>query len=190
MIHSKPIVLQPVNDPEDDQALILEAQRNPDRFKPLYLKWVTPIYRFLYYQVRNAADAEDLTSQVFLKAYQKLPYTSLRGPFSSWLYAIARNTARDYFRKKHQDLPLEVHEPIADGLDLLAQTIKSDELLRLDRLIRALPEAEQDLIRLRFVAELSYDDIGKILNRKEDAVRKSISRLLTRLSSQMEKGNE
>ena len=70
--------------------------------------------------------------------------------------------------------------------DLLDQTIRSDELQRLDRLIRTLPEEEQELIRLRFVVQLGYREIGAVLNRSEDAVRKNISRLLARLQVQLE----
>jgi RNA polymerase sigma-70 factor (ECF subfamily) len=74
--------------------------------------------------------------------------------------------------------------------DLLTQSVQTDELLRLNRLIQSLPEEEKELIRLRFVVELGYKEIGAILDRKEDAVRKSISRLLDRMQSQLEVDHE
>ncbi|HZW03935.1 MAG TPA: RNA polymerase sigma factor [Anaerolineaceae bacterium] len=190
MTESIPFLEKAEVDQADEALIVREAQRAPARFRPLYLKWVTPIYRYLYYRLGNPQDAEDLTAQVFLKAYQQLPRYGHRGPFSAWLYAIARNTARDYFRKHRVEAPLEAGEPASESLDLLAQAIHTDELRRLDRLIRSLPEADQELIRLRFVAELSYREMGVLLNHKEDAVRKSVSRLLARLSRQMEAGHE
>ena len=68
----------------------------------------------------------------------------------------------------------------------MAQAIQSDEIQRLDSVIRALPEAELDLVRLRFTAGLTYGDIGALLGKQEDAVRKQLARLLERLHSQME----
>jgi len=57
-------------------------------------------------------------------------------------------------------------------------------------LIRALPEEEHELIRLRYIAELSFSEIGRLLNRSEDAVKKSLYRLLARLQSQLEVSHE
>ena len=96
----------------------------------------------------------------------------------------------DYYRSVSREVSLEINDPIDETRDLLSQAVDSDEIRRLRHLIHLLPEEEQELIRLRFVVKLGYREIGAVLNRKEDAVRKSITRLLARLKSQLETSHE
>ncbi len=175
--------------PDDEATLIQAAQKNPASFKELYLRWVKPVYQYLYFMVRSPADAEDLTSQVFIKAYEGLPRYHHRRCFSAWLFTIARNVARDHFRRSWRELPMETAGDVAVVPDLLNQAIRSDELRRLEVLVRSLPDAEQELIRLRYVAGLTYREIGDALDSSEDAIRKQISRLLSRLQNQLEAGH-
>jgi RNA polymerase sigma-70 factor (ECF subfamily) len=172
--------------PEDETELIRAAQINPARFRPLYLQWVTPVYKYLLARLRDPLEAEDLTSQVFLTACEMLPRYNHRGRFAAWLFTIARNKARDYYRTAGPSASLDEAEARGSDPDLLAQAIQSEEIRHLERTIRALPEAELDLVRLRFTAGLSYSDIGALLGKREDAVRKQLARLLVRLQSQME----
>ena len=171
---------------EDEAGLIRAAQRDPARFRPLYLQWVTPVYKYLLTRLRDPLEAEDLTSQVFLSACERLPHYNHRGRFAAWLFTLARNKARDYYRTAGRSASLDEAEAHGSDPDLLAQAIHSDEIQRLERVIRALPEDELDLVRLRFTAGLSYGDIGALLGKREDAVRKRLARLLARLQSQME----
>jgi len=68
--------------------------------------------------------------------------------------------------------------------------IQSDQAAFLSNLIRALPEEDRELLRLRFLADMSYPEIARFLHRKEEAVKKSIYRLLARLKSQVEVSND
>jgi RNA polymerase sigma-70 factor (ECF subfamily) len=171
---------------DEEAAIIRAAQQDPALFKPLYLRWVHPIYQYLYFMVRCRAEAEDLTSQVFMKAYEQLPRYQHRGCFSAWLFTIARNLAHDHFRRSRRELPLEeAGDPLVHP-DLLAQAIQSDELRRLDRVIQELPDDELELIRLRYAARLTYREIGAATGRSEEAARKNMTRLLARLQDQME----
>ncbi|MCE1253689.1 MAG: sigma-70 family RNA polymerase sigma factor [Anaerolineae bacterium] len=175
---------------DEDAKLVLAAQQNPREFKRLYQKWLARVYRYFYFRVGNQKDAEDLTSLVFLKVFEDLPHYKNRGCFSAWLFAIAHARVVDYYRRGFKELPLNEINPGALPDDLLAQSVHRDELRHLLLVLRNLSLEEQELIRLRFAAELSYQEIGQILNRKEDAVRKSISRLLERIQSQWEAKNE
>jgi RNA polymerase sigma-70 factor (ECF subfamily) len=172
--------------PEDETELIRAAQTSPDRFRPLYLQWVTPVYKYLLSRLRDPLEAEDLTSQVFLTACEQLPRYNHRGRFAAWLFTIARNKARDYYRTARPSASLDEAEAHGSDPDLLAQAIRSDEIRRLGRAIRALPEADLDLVRLRFTAGLTYGDIGSLLGKSDEAVRKQLERLLDRMQSQME----
>jgi RNA polymerase sigma-70 factor (ECF subfamily) len=171
---------------DDDERLVQAAQRDPADFKPIYQKWLKPIYRYFYFRVGNEKDAEDLTSQVFIRVYEDLPRYRKRGYFSAWLFTIARARAVDFYRKKKREVPLSEADPLSDEEGLTAQTIHNDDLHQVLDLIQRLPPDQQELIRLRFVAELSYREIGSMLHRKEDAVRKAISRILDRIQMEVD----
>lgn len=171
---------------DDDERLVQAAQRNPVDFKPIYQKWLKPVYRYFYFRVGNEKDAEDLTSQVFIKVYEGLPHYRNRGYFSAWLFTIARARVLDFYRKKKREFPLTEAEPLSDEANLTAQTIHNEDLHEVLNLINHLSSDQQELIRLRFVAELSYHEIGSLLHRKEDAVRKAISRILDRIHMEID----
>ncbi len=174
----------------EDHELVTAAQQNPAEFGLLYQKWLTPVYRYCYFRVGNEKDAEDITSQVFIKAYEDLPRFKLNGSFSAWLFTIAHARMVDFYRRGARTTAREAggdaEEPAAATPDMLTQVMRNSEMDRLFNALNMLPEKEQGLIRLRFVAELSYRDIGQIVHRKEDAVRKSVTRLLDRLKYQLE----
>jgi RNA polymerase sigma-70 factor (ECF subfamily) len=172
--------------PKDQAELIRAAQANPHHFRPLYLQWVTPVYKYLLVRLRDPQEAEDLTSQVFLTACEQLPRYDHRGQFAAWLFTIARHKALDHYRTAGRSVSLDEIAVHGSDPDLLGQAIRSDEIQRLDRTIRALPEADRDLVRLRFTAGLTYGELGALLGKRSEAVRKQLERLLARMQSQME----
>lgn len=170
-----------------DQIPATKAKRNLAAFECRYRRWVAPVYRYCRYRVNNDKEAEDLTSQVFLKVYEQLPNYTEKGQFPAWLFTIVRHQVSDHFRTDRPSVPLEGLDLKDDQINILDQAMQSDELRRLNQLIRSLPDPEQELIRLRFVAELTYKDIAALLGGTQDAVRKQISRLLARLQDEMER---
>lgn len=169
-----------------DQAPAIKAKRNLTAFEKLYLKWIVPVYHYFRYRVTSDKEAEDLTSQVFLKVYEQWPNYTEKGQFPAWLFTIVRHQIADHFRADQPILALEDLYLPDDGTNLLDHATRMDDLDRLRRLIQALPETELELIRLRFVAQLTYKDIAIILDSTREAVRKQIVRLIAHLQDQME----
>ena len=169
---------------ENESALVSAAQRDPAEFTALYDHYFQPIYHYLYSRVGNVPEAEDLTTQTFLAALEALPHYRHRGCFSAWLFTIARNKARDHYRHKPVESLNESHPD--QGEDPLAQVIHSDQIEQLASLLGSLKEEEQELIRLRCAAGLSFAEIGASLGRKEDTVKKAFYRLAARLQRQLE----
>lgn len=171
---------------DEDQIPATNTKRNRAAFERQYRRWVAPVYRYCRYRVKSAKEAEDLTSQVFLKVYEQLPNYTEKGQFAAWLFTIVRHQVTDHYRAGSPVIPLEDFDLGADQSGLLEQAAQSEELKRLSQLIRSLPDPEQELIRLRFVAQLTYKDIAAIQGSTRDAVRKKVSRLLARLHAEME----
>ncbi len=171
---------------EDVALLVRDAKDDPVAFGRLYDIYVQPVYRYLYSRVGTTHDAEDLTSQTFLAALEHLPRYRERGQFAAWLFRIARSKALDHFRRNRYEFDLEAAETSVGGGDALVQVIQGEEINRLRLLIRNLNAEEQDLIRLRYVAELTFAEMADLLGKREEAVKQSTYRLLARLKGQME----
>jgi RNA polymerase sigma-70 factor (ECF subfamily) len=167
-----------------DAALVAAARRDRAAFGPLYDRYAPPIYRYLRSRVGSVAEAEDLTAQTFLAALQAFGRYRHDGHLAAWLFSIARRKAMDHFRRRPPETLDDSHP--SDAADPLAQVARSEEIARLSALIRTLGGEEQDLIRLRFVADLPFAEIASVLGKKEDAVKKTLYRLLARLQSQLE----
>lgn len=167
-------------------TLAIEAKTDPAAFSRLYDHYVQPIYRYIYSRVGSTHEAEDITSQTFMAAYEALGRYRERGQFSAWLFRIARSKINDHFRRSRREVGLEAAGEILEREDALGALIRAEELSRIRFLVNHLNEEEQELIRLRYVADLSFGEMAELLGAREDAVKKSVYRLLARLKGQME----
>lgn len=98
---------------QSNQGMERKAKTNTTVFRKHYQEWVSPVYRYFLHRVRNPKEAEDLTSQVFLKALEQLPNYTENGHFPAWLFTIVRRTSADYFRSHLPTIPLEKLEASA-----------------------------------------------------------------------------
>lgn len=172
--------------PNEELTLIKTARQDAQAFGELYLRYVRPVYRYLYSRLGNVPEAEDATAQTFLVAFESFHRLRQEEHFAAWLFTIARHKAIDAFRRRRPTQSLDdVHELPGED-DPLSAVTQSEQISALSGLIRNLPEKETELLRLRFVAELSYPEIARLLHKKEETVKKSIYRLLGRLQSQLE----
>jgi RNA polymerase sigma-70 factor (ECF subfamily) len=177
---------QPDKRPQVDDLIVQKAVRGDRSARAqIYDAYARDVYRYLYSKVGNTPDAEDLTAQTFMAVLESLPRYRHSGKFSAWIFQIARNKVMDHFRRSKQD-PLEIPLDLAHSDGTLEHIIRSQTYEQLALLLRTLADEERELIRLRYVVQLSFVEIGEVTGRKEDAVRKSLKRLLERLSTQME----
>lgn len=160
---------------EPDAALAARASGgDAEAFGALYDRYVDAVYRYVYYRVRNEAEAEDVTSEVFFKALRAMPRYQPRQPFLAWLYRIARNAVIDRARRQRPQLAFEdaLEHPGADrivdpdeGLDRL-----SDRTALRGAIARLTP-LQQEVIVLRYVEGLDTKEIGRIVGRRDGTVR-------------------
>jgi len=171
---------------EDEPRLLQAACRNPADFGRIYDRYVRPLYGYLLSKTGNVAEAEDLTSQTFLCALERLGEYRHQGHFSAWLFRIARNKWVDFYRRKKRPLPQgEWFSPELNS-DVLQQVIQGERAQLLAGLVRRLDEDERELLRLRLVAELSFAEMAEYLGKNEPAVKKAYYRLIERMKNEME----
>ncbi len=155
--------------------LIREAQKGKkEAFGPLYDHYVAPIYRFVYVKVTDKEEAEDLTHEVFLSAWQNLKGYKHQGfPFSSWLYQIARNKVIDHYRTKKTHTSFEnVDEDLLSIVGVVENDL--EKVLALDKVkeaIAQLNQEQQDVIIMKFIEDLSNEEIANTMSKTEGAVR-------------------
>jgi RNA polymerase sigma-70 factor, ECF subfamily len=166
--------------------MVAAAQRQPAAFATLYDRFCVPVYRYLYSRVGNQTDTEDLTTQTFLAALENLPRYREQGQFAAWLFRIARAKVMDYFRQGKSEVSLEVLEIHTDETDPLELVIQRQEVVQLSHIIQQMDPEERELLRLRYVAKLSFPEMATLLKKNEAAVKKSLYRLLARIQSQVE----
>jgi len=173
----------------DELALVRRAQTDAQAFGALYDRYVQRVYRYCLYRTNNASEAEDLTAQIFLAALEGLPRYRQDGHFAAWLFSIARRKVMDYHRRTpHEPLDESLLPPINMEMELTVE--KSQRKTRLLKLIQTLAGDERELIHLRYVAELSFAEIAKSLKKNEDAVKKTLYRLIARMKVELEAEHE
>ncbi len=183
----EPVALVRGKSVADDGALVRQARRNREAFAHLYRRYVQRIYRYLYSRVGRRADAEDLTALVFTEALEGLDGYREQGTFSAWLFTIAHRRLVDYYRRDRPTWPLDEAREIArDGSNALTEVMQNERMKQLARLVEALDEEKQELLRLRFAGGLTYREIGEITGRSEGAVKMAAHRLLRRLEEAWE----
>jgi RNA polymerase sigma-70 factor, ECF subfamily len=168
-------------------VLVRRAQKNPDQFARLYDRYIQRVYRFLLARTANPVEAEDLTSQTFLTAVERIGEYRPDGHFGAWLFRIAFNKQIDLFRKKkrHEDVEMDENLSFQDG-DILNHIIHHERQSILRQKMAELPENERELIHLRLVARMSFAEMGSFLHQNSESVKKKYYRLIQRLRAEME----
>jgi RNA polymerase sigma-70 factor, ECF subfamily len=162
----------------------VSPEQSQRAFADLYRQYAAPVYRYAYSRVGNQADAEDVTAQTFTEALAGLDRYREQGEFAAWLFTIAARRIVDHYRQSRPQLPLDAIRALsADGRSPLSQAMHNETMAELARLVSQLPDEKQELLRLRFAAELTYAEIGGIVGRSEAAVKMAVNRLLRQLET-------
>jgi RNA polymerase sigma-70 factor, ECF subfamily len=171
---------------------LVERAQHGDRsaLEELYLLHFDRIYSYLHMSVGNRHDAEDLTTQTFLKMLESIKrFRWQSAPFSAWLFRIAHNLAMDHFRATRRWQPEEEvpeqpgeEEPSAEAEAM--QAIGRQSMLEL---IDDLSHEQQQVLTLKFVFNFSNADVATILEKTEGAVKSLQHRALVSLQKQISK---
>lgn len=160
-----------------------DRRQNEAKLASLYEEYYNKIARYIFVRIGDRGEAEDLAGEVFLRALKSLDSYEERGiAMQAWLFKIAHNLVVDYFRKvsKRKTVSIDT-EMIGNESDL--QSIAEDrmELVRVTKALNNLTPAQRQIIELRFFVGLTSEDVGKILKKRDGAVRQMQSVAIKRL---------
>lgn len=163
-----------------DDEILARAKDNLSYFSPIYLRYAKPIHDYCLSRLHNKADAEDITSQVFINAMTNLDRFH-SGSIKPWLFTIARNLIIDHVRKYQRQVDFDLHKIYEWDTTPIERVIKTENETLIRELISQLPTPKQDLILLRFIGGLSAQEISQITEKSETAVRVEIHRIIKML---------
>ncbi|MEW6033399.1 MAG: sigma-70 family RNA polymerase sigma factor [Chloroflexota bacterium] len=159
---------------QDEESIVRAAQKgDSDAFSMLYEGHFDKVYRYMSLRVGDRAEAEDMTQQVFVKAFEALPAFKWRGaPFASWLFRIAHNQVVDRQRRRGKQVTTSLEEVTAvsgDDPEGMVETRMSVE--QVVAATRRLTPAQREVIGLRFGAEMSTSEVARVMGKSEGAVK-------------------
>lgn len=164
-----------MRNPLNLKILFLKVKnQDPEAFGSFYDLYVTRIYRFVFFKINSVADAQDLTSEVFLKLWQCIKEGKDIKNLNAFTYMIARNLVIDFYRQnsKLEDSISDDHTNIPDEeKDILRQQIMDSELNDVLKGIENLKDEYKEVIILRYLDELSISEIASVVGKSNGAVR-------------------
>jgi RNA polymerase sigma-70 factor (ECF subfamily) len=159
-----------------------------DRFQP-------EILRMVYYRVRPHAEAEDLTQDIFLKAFRNIGHLRETDRFKSWLYRIAVNRVRDFHRRQRlrtlfssdsefNEADLSGTADEGDDPEALSQVLKAEFWHQINLILRKLSRMEKEVFMLRFFDHLSIGEIAGALKKSESTIKTHLYRALAKFKKE------
>jgi RNA polymerase sigma-70 factor (ECF subfamily) len=173
-------------------GLLARSRASPDAFGDFYEQMGRPLFRFFATRTDDPQRAVDLTAETFAQAFAHR--REFRGASdeqaAAWLWKIAHNELKQHWRSKSTELAtverLRLEHPALSEEELLEgeRSIAAEELReQIQHALEGLPDDQREVIRLRFIDELSYDEIAQKLGVSNDLVRTRTSRGLRTLRS-------
>lgn len=169
--------------------LVHEARTgNRFAFNQLINIFQNDVFKMVFYRTRSQMDAEDLTQDIFLQAFKNLSKLKSVEKFKSWLFSIAINRIRDFYRKKRfrdmfssdlkTDEEMKRCDDNEDHYDPLDDIMKKDFWQKVEAILIKLSAMEKEVFTLRFMDSLNINEISGVLGKSESTVKTHLYRAL------------
>jgi RNA polymerase sigma-70 factor, ECF subfamily len=196
---SVPAANGPTGEGVSDADIMLRVKSGDQAaFEFLVEKYRRPMVNFMYRMARNAAAAEDLAQEVFLRIYRSREGYEASAKFTTWLYRIATNLAMNHVRdtrNERQDKTVSLDEPDQETgltMDVPDSTLSAEQMiLRRERLaairqrVQALPERQRLAVLMHKYQQMDYKQIGEVLKLSESATKSLLFRAYETLREQL-----
>jgi RNA polymerase sigma-70 factor (ECF subfamily) len=177
-------------DISDKELILVIKNQNKEVYKELFIRYRKKLLTYIFHLVGNREETEDVLQNVFSKTYKSIKKFDTSRSFSSWIYRIAHNEAVNFLKRKSKQhsVSWENVSTSKDKLDIatndepLEDKWSHQEINReIDEALKKLPNKYQQIIKLRYFQELSYEDISKILGKPVNTVGTLINRAKKKL---------
>ncbi len=165
-----------------------EAARRLDQFAEKYQQFFPRVFAYVYGRVRNVHQAEDVVSDVFERAFLKIGSLRNDEAFATWLFTIARNMVTSHARKRGRESSVDpdiLRSVVADNVSVENEILVREEVAAVIDCLKTFPKREQDIVSLKFDAELANGQIANIMGLSEANVRVILFRTLRKLRGMM-----
>lgn len=156
-----------------------------EQFTAYYEEHKTSIFNYILYRIGFDRDlAEDLTSDIFLKAFEHFDSYDKNRPFKTWIFTIAHNHLVNYYAGKKEILPLEEAAEIVKEVGSQNSAEHNLTMERILALISGLPESQRDIVTMKYVNDLTNEEIARVTGKEEGTIRTALSRAIAALRGQ------
>ena len=165
----------------------LQLISKEEEFEEMFKEQFPLVHTFIFHHSSNAADAEDLTAEVFIRAYRYWDsYSPQKGSRGEWICGIARNTIKTYSQKKALGFKtIELSELIATDDDIESDYLHREYLRHVFALINALPERQRELLTKKYIDGFTNRDIAEAMGMSADNVGVTLYRTIKKLKSSL-----
>jgi len=162
-----------------EDLMVIYQQKSPElaflAFEELYRRFSAKVFSFLLKKCKNQADAEDLLQKVFIKVHESKHLYQDKYKFEQWVFVIARTSLLDHFRANKRYVARV--EKLAQRPDE-AETVVSAADYGPDLDLKRLDEDQREMLEMKYIDQLSYQEMARLFNKSEGSLRKMVSRLV------------
>lgn len=174
-------------DLQEEKQLVEDAKSHSESFAKLYDHYFPRVFAYVAAKVRDKSNAEDITSDVFIKVLENLDSFEWRGiPFAAWLFTIARNTVNNFYTKNNKGQTLELDEGrfienVKNELSPKEKATQQELSENVKKVLKSLPERELNVVQLKFFSQLNNREIVAVTGLSESNVAVILYRTLKRI---------
>lgn len=181
----------------DVELIDVIKNQNREAYQELFSRYQKKLFSYIYHLVGNRDETEDILQNVFAKTYRNIGYFDVTRKFSSWIYRIAHNEAVNYLKRRSKRYTVSWEEILtskdkldsASGEELPGDRLEHQEIAaEIDLALKKIPEKYQEVLKMRYFKEYSYEEMGKILHKPVNTVGTLINRAKRKLLESV-KGN-
>ena len=165
-----------------------DAARRLDQFAEKYQQFFPRVFAYVYGRIHNVHQTEDLVSEVFERAFLKMGSLRNDEAFATWLFTIARNLVTSQARKRGRESIVDpdiLKSVVATSMSVENEVLVREEVAAVVECLKKFPQREQDIVSLKFDAELTNGQIAQVMGLSEANVRVILFRTLRKLREMM-----
>ena len=169
---------------DENRILAAIAKGELEEFTKLYDAYLERIYRFVFHRPHHRQTAEDVTSDIFISALEKIhTFSASKASFSTWLYTIARNKIIDHTRTRKSVEDIDTAKDVASHHNPAHDASTAFDIDSVQKFLNTLDATQRDIVIMRVWDDLPHKDIAAVLGMSEAAVKMNYSRTISKLQA-------